>query len=222
VLLDGLPTCYARPQVPAKPLARETWGLRSDQHVYFCAQNLLKVHPDFDALVAALLRRDPSGVVVFVAGRHSDRAAVLRQRWQQTLPDVNDRLIILADLKQHDYLSLMRAADVSLDTLHYGGVNTTYDAMAAGTPVVTLPGPWQRARYTQAVYRHLNILDCLAESVDHYIELALQLAAEPDRRQELSRRILQASPALFDQQSPITELAACFEQLLAAADEKGS
>ena len=221
VLLDSLPTCYARPQVPAKPPPRETWGLRGDQHVYFCAQNLLKVHPDFDALVAAILRRDPAGVAVFVAGRHSDRAEVLHERWRHTLPDVNDRLIILADLKQYDYLGLMRAADVSLDTLHYGGVNTTYDAMAAGTPVVTLPGPWQRARYTQAVYRQLNILDCVAESAEHYIELALRLTSEPDWRHDVSRRIVKASPALFDQQSPVTELAACFEQLLAAAEHGG-
>jgi predicted O-linked N-acetylglucosamine transferase (SPINDLY family) len=217
-LLDSLPTCYARPQVPAKPPARETWCLRADQHVYFCAQNLLKVHPDFDALVATILRRDPAGIAVFVAGRHRDRAEVLRQRWQQTIPDVNDRLLILADLAQHDYLGLMRAADVSIDTLHYGGVNTTYDAMAAGTPVVTLPGSWQRARYTQAVYRHLGVLDCIAESVDHYVDLALRLTAEPDFRHDVSRRITAASPTLFDQQSPVTELAACFEQLLAAAE----
>ena len=168
-------------------------------------------------MVQTILRRDPAGVAVFVAGRHSDRGAVLRQRWQQTLPDVNDRMIILNDLKQHDYLGLMSVADVSLDTLYYGGVNTTYDAMAAGTPVVTLPGLWQRARYTQAVYRRLGILDCIAESVEHYIELALRLTAEPEWRHDLSRRIVQASPTLFDQQSPVTELAACFEQLLAEA-----
>ncbi len=219
----GQPADLLRPAAGAgEAAAARGLGLAPDQHVYFCAQTLLKVHPDFDALVATILRRDPAGVAVFVAGRYSDRAEVLRQRWQQTLPDVNDRLIVLANLNEHDYLSLMCAADVSLDTLHFCGANTTYDAMAAGTPVVTLPGTWQRARYTLAVYQQMNILDCIAESADHYIELALRLTAEPEWRRELSRRIVNASPVLFNQQSPAAELADCFEHLLGMADDARS
>ena len=34
VLLDSLPTCYARPQVPAKHPARETWGLRRSARLF--------------------------------------------------------------------------------------------------------------------------------------------------------------------------------------------
>lgn len=213
-LLDNLPTCYARPRVPAQPMPRETWGLRPDQHIYFCAQNLLKVHPDFDPRVGEILRRDPQGVAIFTSGRHAYRGDLLRRRFEKTLPDVLDRIRILPGLQEPEYLSLLARAEVSLDTVHYGGVNTTYDALAAGTPVVTLPGRWQRGRYTFAVYRHLELKDCVADSTEAYVDLAVGIACEPDRRRELNRRINEVSPELFDHPAPAKELAECFEKLL--------
>jgi predicted O-linked N-acetylglucosamine transferase (SPINDLY family) len=216
-LLDSLPTCYARPQAPWPQTPRETWGLAADQHVYFCAQNLLKVHPDFDLVLAEILRRDGAGVAVLTAGRHAYRGELLKRRWEATIPDVLDRVRILPGLVERDYLSLIATADVSLDTLHYGGVNTTYDALSLGTPVVTLPGRFQRGRYTCAVYRRLGISDCVAGSTDNYIELAVRIASEPDYRRELRQRILAASDVLFDDPKPALELDECLQRLLAEA-----
>lgn len=214
-LLDGLPTCYARPRVPETRPPRETWGIAADQSLYFCAQNLLKVHPDFDPIVAGILRADPRAVVVFTAGRHAYRAELLRRRWEKTIPDVVGRTKILTGLAEPEYLRLLAAADVSLDTLHYGGVNTTYDSLAAGTPVITLPGEFQRGRYTAAVYKRLQIGDAVASSIDEYIGLAVRAATDADWRRDFCERLRERVPILFDDPAPATELANCFEKLLA-------
>ena len=55
----------ARPERPSITVQREDFGLTSKhQHLYLCAQNLRKFHPDFDALLSGILRRDPNGVLV--------------------------------------------------------------------------------------------------------------------------------------------------------------
>lgn len=215
ILLESLPTCYARPAVPEPRPSRQTSNLPADAHIYFCAQNLLKVHPDFDDVIARILERDPQGLVVFTSGRYDQRAALLRARWQARQAFDLDRVRIVPGLAEREYLGLMAAADVALDTLHYGGVNTTYDAIAAGTPLVTLPGAFQRGRYALGVYDCLAIDDCIAGSIDDYVSRAVSLAGDPQRRRDVSQRLLAASPVLFDQTAPALELADCFEDLLA-------
>jgi protein O-GlcNAc transferase len=79
-----------------------------------------------------------------------------------------------------DYQSLTMAADVVLDPLHFGGGATTYDGLALGQPIVTLPSPFQRGRYTLGCYQKMDVMDCVAQSPQHYIELALRLANDPD------------------------------------------
>ena len=68
-LLHDLPTLayYYRPEIPAAA-ARGEFGLRDADHVYCCPQALMKLHPEFDALLAEILRRDPEGVIVLVGG----------------------------------------------------------------------------------------------------------------------------------------------------------
>jgi predicted O-linked N-acetylglucosamine transferase (SPINDLY family) len=47
-----------------------------------------------------------------------------------------------------EFVELIAVSDVMLDTLHFNGMNTSLEALAVGTPVVTLPGALQRGRRT--------------------------------------------------------------------------
>jgi predicted O-linked N-acetylglucosamine transferase (SPINDLY family) len=79
-------------------------------------------------------------------------------------------------------------SDVSLDPLHFGGGNTTYEALAVGTPVVTLPGPYLRSRISRALYQKMAGNDSsgggqlektpapVAASAEDYVGLAVELA----------------------------------------------
>src|SRR4029077_1127234 len=129
------------------------FGLSEDDHIYICPQNLFKFHPDMDALIAGVLRRDARGRLVVVEGRVGHWTELMRTRWQAAMPDVIDRVVFLPRQRPRDYINLIALADVMLDTVHFNGMNTSLEAMSAGTPVVTLPGQFQRSRHTQAMYR---------------------------------------------------------------------
>ena len=42
-------------------------------------------------------------------------------------------------MSQEDYLCLLEAVDILLDPIYFGSGNTFYEAMAVGTPLVTMP-----------------------------------------------------------------------------------
>lgn len=211
VRLASLPTYYARPPVPAQPPSRGRFGL-DESTLYLCPQNLRKFHPDFDPLVAGILRADPRGLFVVLGDRKS-AAGRLLERLSRQMPDVADRVRLLPRLPEGDYLGLLAAADVVLDTPHYGGgANTTYDALAAGTPVITLLGPFHRGRYTGAAYHRMGIADGVAGSPAEYVRTAVRLGTDPDYRRDLGARIAAASEVLFEDARAVRELEEFFLQ----------
>jgi predicted O-linked N-acetylglucosamine transferase (SPINDLY family) len=217
IRLPSLPTYFYRPPSPARRRSRAHFGLPEDKHLYLCTQNLRKIHPDFDPILAGILSRDLQAALIFVADKQPAINHLLRQRWQVTLPEGAGRIWLLPYQAPHDYLSLIALADVSLDTLHFGGANTAYDALAAGVPIVTLPTPFERGRYTYALYHRMELLDCIAGSPAAYIDLALKLGTDPAYRAEISARIRAACPVLFEDMAPVRELEAFFEEVLEQA-----
>ena len=214
IRLNHLPTYYYRPPIPEQPKNRSHFGLGAREHLYFCQQNLRKVHPDFDPLVAGILEGDPAGRVLFIEDAQPCITDLLRQRFQTIMPHLLPRITFLPRLSEADYLSLTVQADVILDTLHYGGgANTIYDAMAAGTPVVTLPTPFQRGRWACAVYERLGIEGGVANDPAGYIQTALHLANDKNSRQLISQAIKSQSPLLFHDLQPVQELADFLEEM---------
>ena len=122
VRLPDLPPCFLRPPIPERPHPPSHFGLPGDAHLYVCAQNLRKMHPDLDTLVGGILREDRRGVAVFVEDTHPAAGALLRARWRETLPDVQDRIVLVPRLGPEDYFHLLAGAHVALDPLHFGGV----------------------------------------------------------------------------------------------------
>ena len=70
ILLDQLPTYYWRPHHAATPFTRADMGFPEDVKLYVCPQSLFKLHPDFDLVLATLLRRDPKARLILLSGIH--------------------------------------------------------------------------------------------------------------------------------------------------------
>jgi predicted O-linked N-acetylglucosamine transferase (SPINDLY family) len=118
-----------------------------------------------------------------------------------------------------DYLGLAAAADVILDTPHYGGgANTVYDAAAVGTPTVTLPGPFQRSRWAMAVNRRLGVEELTAGSPAEYVRTAVRVAGDDDLRSDLGRRIRAAGAGLFEDARAVEELTEFFLNSISRGD----
>ncbi len=217
VRLAELPPSFQRPPIPEQPKAPSHFGLNDGAHLYVCAQNLRKLHPDFDALLGGILRSDPKGVAVLVEDTHPAAGELLRARWQETLPDVRERVVLVPRLAPDDYFHLIAGAHVVLDPLHFGGANTVYDALAAGVPVVTLPGDLPRGRYAAALCRAAGVEDGIAATAAEYVERAVELANDASRRAKVVARIRDGAPPLFERRAAVEQLERFFEAAIGHA-----
>jgi predicted O-linked N-acetylglucosamine transferase (SPINDLY family) len=214
LLATTLLTYQYRATLPERAKQRQTFGFTPDQHLYLCAQNLGKFHPDFDAYLAGILRRDHRGVLVVTQDQHAHAAKKLRQRFARSIPDVAERIAFLPQQSGANYLSLTAAADVLLDPPYFGGVNTTYDGFSLNKPIVTIPSHFHRGRYTLGCYKKMQLTECVASDRDEYIEIAVRLGTDADYRAEITQRIRQANPVLFEDQEAVREHERIFVQLV--------
>jgi predicted O-linked N-acetylglucosamine transferase (SPINDLY family) len=218
VRLPTLPTCYQRPDVPATLKPRSHFGFDESQHLSMSIQNPRKFHPDFDHVLADILRRDPHGLLVVGGGESNYLFALLQQRWQHTIPDVAERMRVMPWMpSREEYMNLLAVADVTLDPFGHGGTNTFYDSIAVGTPVITLPTPFTRSRYAAAGNRLMGLTECNATTPDEYVAAALRFGSDRAERAAISARIAEASAVLFEDINAVHELAGFFEYALETA-----
>lgn len=217
-LLRGLGSLayYYRPELPARRKGRADFGLAERETIYLCPQNLFKIHPDMDDLIAGILRRDPGGRVVLIEGKIGHWTDLLRQRWRESMADVMDRVLFLPRMPAADYVNLIALADVMLDTVHFNGMNTSLEAFSVGTPVVTWPGEFQRGRHTQAMYRRMGLSDGIAASAEDYIDIAVRLGADAGCRNALRAQIIERSGCLFEDGQVVIEFERFFREATAS------
>ncbi len=198
VRLGGLPFSYARPGAPEPAKTRADFGLPEDATLYLLAQNLFKIHPDMDAALRRILERDPAGRLVLLDGHYPEWGQRLRARFARSLAGVDDRITFLPRQDHDDYMRLLALADVCLDSFPFGGGNTTYQALAMGTPVVTLPGDFLRGRLSLAIYCHLRVLECAAAAVEDYADVAVRLGTDGAWRDRVAKQIDKNLHRIFD------------------------
>lgn len=204
--LPGLGTQPAPP-----PVAGDGAWLREkspDKPVLLCLQNLIKLVPEFDRILARIAARSGARIVLF------DRCAHLGQVFMRRLAPafaaeglIAEDSVELMPLRAYsEFLGGVQAADLVLDTPWFCGGGTSLDALGVGTPVVTLEGPMARGRQTAGMLRLLGLDELITADADTYVELVVALCADKKRRDGLRLRILQRAEKLFNDPAPLAAL----------------
>jgi len=224
LLPPSLCTYYERPRIMGKAKTRRDFGLPEAVPLYACPQTLFKFHPEFDTLLAEILRKDLDGRLVMVEGRTANWTRLLRERFERVMPDVTSRIVWLKPLPNDDFLQLLTLCDVSLDPLHFGGGNTTYEALAVGTRVVTLPGFYLRSRISRALYAKMAGIDHItatpapvAGSAEDFINLAVELANTGDAREVTRAWVAERIDRVFEDRREVDDFARFLQEGLALA-----
>ena len=214
--MKSLGAYYYKPDVPDSLKPRSQFGLSEADHIYLCPQAPDKFHPDFDEMLAGILCADPRARLVLIGIKGEYVTALLRHRLERTMQRDMERVTVLPSQTGQDFINLIAVSDVMLDTVHFGGGFTTnLEAFAVGTPVVTLPGEFQRGRHALGFYQEMGFLDCVADSPAHYIELAVRLGMDHTFRETIKQKILARNHVLYESRNVITE----YEQFFLTALE---
>lgn len=192
-----LPFHYAETITPPVAATRAAFGLPETGTLYGCPQSLFKIHPDFDAVLAAIATSDPSGRIVLIEGPAKPWSRLLRKRWEGSAPILNERVLFLPRMPTEQFMALVGTLDVLLDPPHFGSGNTLFESMAYGKPIVTWPGRYARGRFVAAAYHQMALGETapIATSLEHYAEIAVQWGLSREARLAFENRAKEAARA---------------------------
>jgi predicted O-linked N-acetylglucosamine transferase (SPINDLY family) len=154
-----------------------------------CLQNLAKIPPSFDAMLAQVAARTRARIVFF------NRGAALTARFiSRLLPALDAQglspaAVHVEPLRPHaDYLAGIARADLVLDVPGFSGGATSLDALSAGTPIVAYEGEIARARQSSAMLRRIGLDGLIASDDRDYIDKVLKSVASSADRQDAKAR----------------------------------
>jgi predicted O-linked N-acetylglucosamine transferase (SPINDLY family) len=199
--LVRLPDTFLCWQAPddSPPCVREP---APDRRLTFASFNTMtKVSPATIAMWAQILKRRPESILMIKAVGLADagtRQGVLTRFAE--LGVAENRLVLVdrvPGLASH--LAMYQQVDVALDTYPYHGTTTTCEALWMGVPVVTRAGAVHASRVGVSLLHSVGLDDLVADSAQEYVEKALRIADDPDRRRllrESMRPRMAASPLM--------------------------
>ncbi len=166
--------------------------------VFCCFNNSYKITPTLFAIWMKLLEA-VEGSVLWLLRDNPWMERNLRIEAQKRGVDP-DRLVFADRLPLAEHLARHRLADLFLDTLPYNAHTTASDALWAGLPVLTCRGETFAGRVAASLLHAAGLPELITETLADYEALALKLARERDRLNELKAKLERGREtcALFD------------------------
>lgn len=84
---------------------------------------------------------------------------------------------------------IMKTADIALDTFPYNGTTTTIDSILTGLPVICLNGDAPHSSSSARINKKLNLCEFIVSNQDEYIEIAVKLAQDTKKLNDLRHSI---------------------------------
>jgi hypothetical protein len=169
---------------------------------YTCMQFTFKRSPQFDVMIASILSKDAGANVILLEEPFSTHdQAGLETRLKEAGADMS-RIFFLKKQDHHVLLALYAISDVIIDSYIAGaGGNTALEAFEVGGILVSLPDKMQSSRNVLGFYNLMGFPDglgLLAESPEHYVDIAVRVAtSSPQYKADLRRKLSEGVLKLF-------------------------
>jgi protein O-GlcNAc transferase len=204
-LLPGTGCWLPREETPSMELE-----LPKADALLVCPGTPFKYAAEHDKLLVEIARRVPGARLLFFRAKPDALSDRFEQRLRAAFGGAFDRhAVFLPWLDPKAFRSLLACAHVYLDTLGFSGFNTALQALRCGLPVVTREGRFLRGRLASGMLRHAGLDELVATSDQAYVELAVALANDATRREQVKR----ASGRLLEDETPVRALERFFERV---------
>lgn len=144
---------------------------------------------------AEILRRVPGSKLEFKD--HAFRRPYSLRRVRAAMQDVDPQRLLFSISTTHpDHMLAYQQADVCLDPFPHGGGVVAMEQLYMGVPLVTLRGRQPSGRTAASVLTTLGMSSWVAESPEHYVEIAVSASQNipvlQQARRELRDKLLQS------------------------------
>ena len=139
--------------------------------------NLIKLSSRCLALWQRVLEALPEAVLAFSPLNQEAQSAYLR-RLKAAGIEANRTLFVPPGANEADNQARYAIVDLALDTLPYGGVNGTLEALDMGVPVLTLCGERHGERTSFSILTNLGVTATIAHNEQEFVDIAVRLARD--------------------------------------------
>ncbi|MBT3917159.1 MAG: hypothetical protein HOF23_12350 [Rhodospirillaceae bacterium] len=193
---------YYEPAIePPQPAERQQFGFDEEKTLFLCAQTHYKYLPRYDEVLILIASELPNSQFVFL-DRHmpvitESLRTRLAEKFRAAGIDAEEHMVFLPQLSFGEYLELNTVCDLFLDTLLWTGAMTTLEAIDCGLPIVTMAGDDIRGLQSAGMLRMMNLDSYIANDVDDFIRLAVEMGSDQDKRKEYKNLLKNRKELLF-------------------------
>jgi len=204
--LRGLPfPNYPEEPLPTRLRDRTALGFDGKGPLLICPQSLFKLMPQFDATVRQVLDQSPDATLLLPEAANALQTAAIQRRFVPSLGAAASRVRFFGRRSRAEFTELIAACDVLLDSFPVGGGISTWDALAAGTPIVTLPGAAMRSRFAAAALAHAGLTETIAADAASYAALVLRMAQDREAGAAWRAQMAAAAGAIHRDSEAVAE-----------------
>lgn len=215
VLLPGLGCCLEKESTTPTPPDLDRWAIDPEAPMLISAGTPFKYASQYDGVFIAIARRLPDCRFVFFRHWVPGLTERLEQRLNAAFAhaglDYGQHVVFVPWQSRAAFHGWMQQAHVYLDTIGFSGFNTAIQALECELPIVAMAGRFLRGRLASGLLQRIGLGELVATSADDYVDLAVRLALDGNRRAAASDRIASRHAAIYGDASPIRAL----EQFLA-------
>jgi predicted O-linked N-acetylglucosamine transferase (SPINDLY family) len=204
--------CYTPPAYAPAVSSRES----GSPLTFGAFHNFSKINPESIALWSRILNALPESRMVLKDGAFASQTVCDRVRALFADGGIApQRLTMLGSSPHADHLCAYSQIDIALDSAPYNGTTTTLEALWMGVPVIVLAGLTHVSRVGASICAQLGRPDWVAASADEYVEKALALARDPERRRFLRGRLrwMMQGSALCDASTVVQSLELAYRKM---------
>ena len=189
VRLPGCFLCYLpdgdSPEVGPLP------ALTSGEITFGSFNDFTKETPAVIEVWSMILKRIPDSFLILKAISFADRdiRQYVREMFEgHGIDSVRIELLPFAS-SFSEHLKFYHLIDIGLDPFPYNGTTTTCEALWMGVPVITLAGNTHASRVGMSLLTNVGLPELIAETVEEYVSIAVDLAGDLKRLQLLREQL---------------------------------
>ncbi|MDB9339432.1 FkbM family methyltransferase [Nodularia spumigena] len=215
-----LPRCYVGYEpLKTAPEVTELPFKKKGVFTFGSFNNLRKLTPETFAMWVEILKAVPNSRLMLKCASSDVFSPLIAEKIQTPFVEqgIDAKRIFLYGgyAADEDHLGLYNQVDLHLDSMPYTGCTTTCEALWMGVPTVTLAGTRKMERMSASILHGIGLDDFIAHSTADYVQIAIELAQNPDYLQSLRsnmRERLSHSP-LLDVKNMASTLEAAYRQM---------
>lgn len=204
--------CYYEPDaVPVQEVNLADLGLKAGAPLLVCPGSPYKYAPEHDHVLVDIAKRVPGAQFLFFTVPGPQNLSHLLQkrlseRFQAAGLEPARHLVVTPWQTRPQFYSIMRQADVFLDTIGFSGFNTVMQAVDCALPVVTVQGEFMRGRFASAILKRMGLDELVQQGKDAYVESAVRLASDPAYTGLMKAKMTAQRAVLYRDTAPVRAL----------------